>query len=260
MGMVLAFRLTEETGCSLVRIFNVYDHVCKAFAIEELWPELETQDLHLDNNVIQGLQGNIRKVIERAMHWFLTRESVKTDDLFYADGIAELKQSLSLFMTDAGNQRIDERVDILIKQAVPAALALNIVTLDVLYLCLDAIWLNKQSDHNLKDCAQVLFGLIRELDLFWIREKISLLPEKTVWESLARRTVRDEFNSVSCSLSLTALEQDGVGVSEKISNWLAYFDKPINRYRRLLALVHTDDEIELEKITVLLKELRSIGS
>jgi NAD-specific glutamate dehydrogenase len=46
---------------------------------------------------------------------------------------------------------------------------------------------------------------------------------------------------------------------DKISNWLETFDKPIARYRKLLALVRTDDDISLEKITVLLKELRDIS-
>ena len=161
-------------------------------------------------------------------------------------------------MPEDGNKNIDNEVDAFIKDGVPASLALNVVTLDVMYLCLDVIWLNKQTSSSLKDCAQVFFELMVTLDLLWLREKISSLPEKTVWKSLARRTAREEFNSVCCSLSLTALQQQGATMSNKIENWFTSFDKPIARYRKLLALVHSDDEIELEKIMVLLKELREI--
>ena len=108
------------------------------------------------------------------------------------------------------------------------------------------------------DCAQVFFELLRELDLLWLRDKISLLPNKTVWESLARRTAREEFNSVCSHLALTTLQGQKGGVKDKINSWLIKFEKSIARYRKLLAMVHTGDLIELEKITVLLKELRSL--
>jgi len=257
MGMVLAFKLMEETGCSIVAVFNVYKRVCSTFAVENLWKEIESQDLILNANVLEELQGYIRKIIERAMHWFLTQEPTLSDDAIYTNGIAELKTMLSSFMSEEGNRRTDEKVDLFIKAKVPAGLALEIVSLDVLYLCLDIIWLNKKANNSLKECAQVFFALMLELDLLWLREKISLLPEQTVWESLARRTAREEFNSVCSCLSLSALKQDGADVSGKIAHLLADSEKTISRYRHLLALIHEDEEIELEKIMVLLKELRS---
>jgi len=260
MGMILAFRLMEETGCSIIAVLNVYKQVCSIFEIDPLWQEIETQNLHLDSDVLEDLQRQIRKVIERAMHWFLNQEQAQIDNQLYRDGITELKTMLSSFMSEAGNQRIDDKVDTFIKASVPTGLALRVVTLDVLYLCLDVVWLKKQTNSSLKECAQVFFELMVELDLLWLREKINALPEKTVWESLARRTAREEFNTVCCSVSLMALQQQGVSMPERIENWFVVFDKPITRYRKLLSLVRSDDEIELEKIMVLLKELRDVNT
>ena len=259
MGMVLAFRLMEETGCSIVSIFSIYKQVCHIFVIDALWTEIDTLDLQMDSRVLEDLQRDIRKVIERALHWFLSQDQSHVDIKLYINGIAELKNIRSSFMSEEGNQAIAQKVDIFIKQGVPADLALNVVTLDVLYLCLDVIWLNKQNKSSLKDCAHVFFQLMVEMELLWLREKISSLPEKTVWESLARRTAREEFNSVCCSLSLSALQQQGKTMPDKIENWFSSFDAAIARYRKLLALVHSDEEIELEKIMVLLKELRAIS-
>ncbi|MFW5443741.1 MAG: NAD-glutamate dehydrogenase [Methylococcaceae bacterium] len=258
MGMMLAFRLMEETGCSIVSVFNIYKQVCNIFVIDDLCSDVQAQGLSLDSTMLEELQRHIRKVIERAMHWFLSREQAKTENQLYINGIAELKTKMSSFMSEVGSQRIDEKVDAFIKAGVPAELAVKVVTLDVLYLCLDVIWLNKQTSSSLKDCAQVFFELMVKMDLLWLREKINSLPEKTVWESLARRTAREEFNSVCCGLSLTALQQEGNTMSDKIENWYETFAKPIARYRKLLSLVRSDDEIELEKIMVLLKELRDI--
>ena len=258
MGMVLAFRLIEETGCSIVSIFNVYKQVCNTFVIIDLWHQVESPDLQLSGGVEEALLADIGKVIERAMHWFLSQDQDKIDIELYIKGIAELKDNLSSFISEPIKELLNKQVDELEKQGVPEQVAFNVVSLDVLYLCLDVIWLNKKTHSSLSDCAQVFFELLHELDLLWLRDKINTLPEKSVWESLARRTAREEFNSVCCHLALATLLEDGNAIANKLSNWFDKSDKAISRYRKLLALVHSDDAIELEKITVLLKELRGL--
>jgi NAD-specific glutamate dehydrogenase len=54
------------------------------------------------------------------------------------------------------------------------------------------------------------------------------------------------------------LQDKDSAIVNKVESWLVKSEKPIDRYRKLLALVHSDDEVELEKITVLLKELRGL--
>ena len=258
MGMVLAFRLIEETGCSIVAIFNVYKQVCNTVTITDLWDQIESQDLHLENSVEAELLGDIRKVIERAMHWFLCQNQDKIDIQLYKKDIAKLKASLSSFISESDNVVIKDKVNALIKRGVPETIAFNTVILEVMYLCLDVVWLNERIQNNLQDCASVYFQLMTELDLLWLRDKINLLPDKTVWESLARRTTREEFNSVCRHLSLAALQDKESAIINKVEIWLAKSKTPITRYRKLLALVGSDDEIELEKVTVLLKELRGL--
>jgi len=258
MGMVLAFRLIEETGCSIVSIFNVYKQVCNTFVIYDLWHQVESEDLHLDGGVQEQLLRAIGKVIERAMHWFLSQDSDKIDIQLYVSGIAELKLGLLGFISEPMTERINSQMEVFVSQGVPEQVAFNVVSLDALYLCLDVIWLDKRTKSCLPDCALVFFELLHELDLLWLRDKISLLPEKSVWESLARRTAREEFNSVCCHLSLATLQEEGGAINEKVNNWLVKSDKSIIRYRKLLALVHSGDVIELEKVTVLLKELRGL--
>jgi len=258
MGMVLAFRLIEETGCSIVSIFNVYRQVCNTFAIVDLWHQVESQDLQLQGDAQEKMLSNIGKVIERAMHWFLSQDPDKIDIQLYVKGIAELKPGLSDFISDPMKERINSQMEVLVNNGVPEPVAFNVVSLDALYLCLDVIWLNMRTQSRLLDCASVFFELFQQLDLLWLRDKISLLPEKSVWESLARRTAREEFNSVCCHLSLATLQEEGGAINEKVNNWLGKSEKSITRYRKLLALVHSGDAIELEKITVLLKELRGL--
>ncbi len=258
MGMVLAFRLIDETACSMVSVFNIYKQVCHTFAVSDLWHQIEAEQVNLKGDIEAELYSEIRKIIERAMHWFLSQDQEKIDIQLYIKGIAELKTNLSDFVLEPENKDIYNKVSDLVNKGVSENLAFNIGTLDLLYLCLDVIWLNKKTNYSLQDCSKVFFALMHNLDLLWLRDKIKSLPDTTVWESLARRSAREEFNSVCSHLSLATLQEESEGMEEKVDNWLLKSDKSIIRYKKLLALVHSGELIELEKITVLLKELREL--
>ena len=255
MGLMFAFRLVDEMGCSIIAIFNTYPRICHIFGLNPLWCDIELQCTSCDTLALEGLYQEIRCVIERSMSWFLSQSNIDMDYSVYQQGILELKTRLSAFITDKGNQHINQQVDLFIQQGIPSEIALNVVTLDVMYLCLDVIWLNQQTDNELNECAQIFFALMEVLDLYWIRAKIIALPQKTVWESLARHTAREEFNRVCCALSLSVLKQQG----DKIQVWSQASAVIMSRYQTLLALVRAETEIELEKIMVLLKELRDLS-
>ncbi len=262
MGIVFPFRIMDETGYSLSSIVAVYKQVCRIFTIDVLWKEVEHLHLHLVDDVVEVLYWQLRKLIERAIHWFLSIADPLTDakDVeSYLNGITQLKSFLPEVMSDESNKHIDEEVDRLIQHGVPSALALDVVNLDMMYLCLDVIWLNKNCNSTLQECAEVFFHLIESLELIWLREQINQLPGKTVWQLLARRTSRDEFHLVVCALSLSVLQRAESQVVGKLENWFKTFEEAINRYRRLLAMTKSDEVIELEKVTVLLKELQGIA-
>lgn len=259
MGCVFPFRMMEESGCALSSINICYKRVCRIFSIDQLW--LEIEHLHLSDEVIEALYQQIRTLIERAVHWFLSANDQlcgEQDVALYLHDINQLRELLPEVISGESNRRIDETVEGLIQQGIPAALALNIATMDMLYLCLDVIWLDKNTGSSLRQCAQVFFRLIESLELLWLREQINQLPESDMWQSLARRTCRQELDAVSCNLSLSALRQED-GISERVDDWFKEQRVMLERYRQLLKLIKTGPGIELEMITVLLKELQNIA-
>lgn len=262
MGIVFPYRVMDESDYSISVIVVIYKQVCRIFQIDRLWQEVEHLQQQLSDQVLEELYYHLRKLMERAMHWFLSiDEQLQTekDVLSYEQGIEQLKNLLSDVVPEESGKHIDAEVDRLIQQGVPSGLALNIVTMDMMYLCLDVIWLNKNSAHPMQDCARVFFSLLEAMDLLWLRDQINRLPRGNVWESLARRTSREEFNVVSCTLSLSVLDLPGQQWQEKLDSWFRSYDTAIDRYRKLLAMVRSEPAIELEKVTVLLKELQDIA-
>ncbi|MDQ7089515.1 MAG: NAD-glutamate dehydrogenase [Methylococcales bacterium] len=263
MGMVLPYRLMEETGCSTVAIINIDSLVCEVFNVDILWEQLESQTTQLNKEVFASLKMTLRKAIEKAMYWFIDKDRQQLglfdDRQDYIEGIKALNTQIASFMTQTEQKWIDEQVDNFIHKGVAAEVAIEIVVLDVLYWCLDVVWLKKQTRSSLQDCAIAFFQIIDAFDLLWLRQQINDLPKNTVWESLARRTVKKEFNNVCCRLTIVVLQQSSLKVNDKLAACLKLSNTAITRYRKLVSLVKTDKDIELEKITVLLKELVEIN-
>lgn len=262
MGIVFPYRILEQGSISMVNTVNIYKRVCYIFSVDSLWREIEMLQTQVTGALSESLFAYIRRLIERAMNWFITVEtelpSMESLDNYY-QGIQDLKDILPTLQNKQLNTIIDQQVEHLIEQGVPAALALDVVSTEVMYLCLDVVWLQKQTGKTLTECAQVFFILIDLLDLLWLRDKIYQLPQKNLWQALAKRTARQEFSSISCSLALSVLQQPGTSIKDRMENWRQCFKQVIDRYLQLLAQVKAEEGIELEKITVLLKELQDIA-
>ena len=264
MGIIFPQRIQQQNNFPLSVVVTVYKKICHIFSVQNQWTNIELLQNQINASTTEELYGYIRRLIERGMNWYLSnmnKSTVQDSDIDdYSEGIEQLKLLLPGILPESINHEIDTEVELLIKQGVPSSLALEVVITDIEYLCLDVIWLNKQTGHSLESCAKVFFELIDSLDLLWLREQIQLLPQKSLWQSLARRTCREEFNSLSCGLTFSVLQQSGTTAGEKLENWCHQLSIPIERYKRLLTSVKADESIELEKITVLLKELQDIGS
>ncbi len=262
MGIVCPFRAMDETGYTVSTIVSTYKRVCRVFGVDALWSEIEHLQLHLADELVDVLYDHLRKLVGRAMRWFLGGDEPLTDERevgLYLSGIEQLQHLLPEILSEASNKRIDEAVDRFIQQGVPAGLALNMATMDTLFLCLDVIWLHKSTNRSLQECGKAFFHLMESLELLWLRDQINRLPEKGVWQTLARRTSLEQFNAACCALSLAVLQHTGGSIQEKLDDWFAAYGVGIDRYLKLVAMVKSEASVELEKIAVLLKELQDIS-
>ncbi len=258
LGMVLPFKLMEEYSCSIVPIINVYKRVCCTFDISETLQELDILDQHLDEQVLEELQKQVRYLIQRSMQWFLSKNIRSQDFIDYVNGINELKQTSAYYLPEQGREKMDQQVQRFIAQGVASDLAVKIALMDVLFLGLDIIRLNQQNHASLKDSAKAYFQILAVLDLYWLREQIDLLPEKTVWLALAKKSIEDEFNQLCCDLTLVVLGNGQTMIDNKIQELFGQDNVTVNRYHKLLNQARSDTQVELEKITVLLKELKAL--
>ena len=165
---------------------------------------------------------------------------------------------ISSLMPEQISKRVDMEIDRFIQGGIAADLAIKIALLDALFLCLDVVDISRRSGCSLQQAASAFFNVIVKLDLIWVREQVVSLPKIDMWESLARRSMREEFNKIVCILVVDVLNQAEINVEDKIGAWLLLNQKAIERYQGLLKSLSAEKKIDLEKITVLLEKLRNI--
>ena len=263
LGILFPYHLKEDLGCSVAAIINTYKLVNRVFAIDEIWKMQTDLDGHIDAEIHAEIKRIISKTIGRSMYWFLRTIRVADDAektvRLYVDAIDILTQELHSLMPAKQQQGLDQQVDRFIKAGATAALALKVAQLDVLFICLNMVKVHEQTQHPLHEVASIMFFLLEELNLSWLSENIALLPKETIWASLARQSMRDEFNNVFCQLtSEVILQRDVMTWEEKAGNWLKNNQHAISHYRRLIKMVGTEDIAQLEKIAVILKYLNNI--
>ncbi len=262
MGMTFPFRIMAETEHSISTVVEVYGCVTDIFAIDDLWHSIQQDHVNIHQQALYELMGNLQRLNDRAVHWFLSldaTEQSEQDVLFYKQSIEQLKHLMPQLLPASTNAQFSAQVEKFVQHGVPQQLAADIVNTDIMFLYLDVIWLHKSTQHPLSECATILFSIFEKLDMLWLREQINHLPRGGLWQSLARRSCRREFNSAARSIGFTVIQQEGANSDDKMNTWQAKKANEIAHYQKLLQLVKADQAIEIEKITVLLKEIQGIS-
>ncbi|MGR9044045.1 MAG: NAD-glutamate dehydrogenase [Gammaproteobacteria bacterium] len=264
LGIAFPYRLMEETSCSPANLANTYKCVCKILAVDELWSMLQELDGHINPDIHAEVQQMVRKTIERSMYWFLRNEPVTGSETLiarvdlYSRAINELAGHVMQWLPESERQEVDRTVQHLIEQGIPSVLAVKAATLDTTILCLNAIKVHARKHYELNDVAKTLFFLLSELNLTWLRKNVAQLPRDSMWDSLARRSMMEVFDTVCCDLTVEILQQDRAVLTDKLDAWRANNAKAIERYQGMIVRASADTRISLDKVTVILKELAGL--
>ena len=264
LGITFPYRLMEETSCSTADLVNTYKSVCKIMNFDGLWSMQQDLDELNSLNVQTEIQQTIRKNIERAMYWFLRNEPLVDSDAsaeraeLYSRAMNELTNHIIQLLPDSERKTVDQAVAQWMAQGIASVLAVKVATLDFVFLCLDAVKVHARHDYELHDVAKTLFYLLSELNLTWLRKNIAQLPRDSMWDSLARRSMMEVFDTVCCELTVEILQQNNKVLSDRLNTWRENNSKAIERYHDLVAKASADSRISLDKITVILKELAGL--
>ncbi len=265
VGSTFVNRLQGEVGASAPDIVRAYMATREVFGLVETWRSIEALDNQVEDAVQTAMILETGRLIQRGTMWFLRHRQwlpdLQATLAHFSPGVGRLAAGLHELVTPAYRDELDGHVASYADKGVPEALAQRMATLDELYSALDLVEIAVETGRKEALVAQVYFALGGELDLHWVGRQIGTLPAETRWQSLARSALRvdlsDQARTIAAEALRTAAETDEAQAI--VAAWHARHQFHIDRFNHLLADVRTVATIEMPMLSVLMRELRSIG-
>jgi glutamate dehydrogenase len=254
VGSTFVHRLQEETGAQAPDVVRAYLVTREVFGMVQLWRAIEALDDKVAHRVQTAMVIDAGRLIVRATLWFLRHRS----------HLSDLSRSIEHFR--AGAQRVarlfpdvlpppersafDAATARLQKDGVAPAIAANVAALDALFNALDIVEVAGELGRDVESVARLHFALAGELDFPWLRAAIGRLATESHWDALAKAALRDDLGGMLRALTADAVKNEG-----KSRNAALY-----ERFRQVLAELHSAESPDLAMLSVALRELRNLSS
>lgn len=264
LGPSFAFRMRDEVGASIGDVIKHYKIACEIFNAQSMWREIEALDNQLAPEVQVELLMEVRKLIERTMFWLQSNRAgtASIDDVIQEFGgqVALISREIVDHATADEKAVVENRSAGYQSAGVGEPLAQKISSLELEFTCLDIIAVQSVVKQAKADVPQVYFSIRDELKLSWLHSSISQLPRKNYWQSLARSALRDDLHAESRALLVSIFQGSAkkASVQARVKAWCESNRVEIERYLHLLNVIQTENETEIEQLSVILKELHAL--
>ena len=264
LGPSFPYRMQDETGASPSEVVRSFKVACVVFNADELWQAIESLDGKVSPDVQLDMLMEVRKLIERSMFWLRRNRSHVTtigDAIAeFGQGVQDMQQEFLTHLSKTEKQNIKKRTDGLVKGGVPKPLAGKIASLDAIYSCLDILAVQATVERSASEVLPVYLALNGYLKLDWLYDKISHLPRRNFWQSLARTALRDDLHAENRGLTANLFKwmEGKVSPAVRIAAWQERHDADIQRYLHLIGSIKSGSQVEIEQLSVILKELHAL--
>jgi glutamate dehydrogenase len=264
LGPSFAFRMRDEMGATVDEVVKAYKVACEIFDTESIWQQIEALDNQVQPSVQNDMLMEVRKLIERTMFWLQSNRSINNSIAEvvndFSESIVNISESIIHFASAEQSEQIDNKVQAYQELGVGEDLARKISCLELEFMGLDVIAVQSETKQTNGDVMPVFFAVSDELKLDWLYNCINELPRKNYWQSLARTALRDDLHVENRALltSIFLVAGKNVTTDERIGAWCKNNRAEINRYLHLVSVIQAENEMEIEQLSVILKELHSV--
>ena len=140
----------------------------------------------------------------------------------------------------------------LIAQRVPDQLATAIASLDTLHCALDLVEVATAAKLRILEAARAYFDIGERLGLGWIKRQIESLATDGHWQSVAKRTLRDNLFSLHRRITAAALAGADGGAMARVDAWLAAHAAGVDYLRRVVVDLRTSAAADFATLSVAL--------
>lgn len=254
----------EKTGADTASITNAYMVARDAFALRELWDEVEKQDNKVPARTQLRAFRKIARLAEREIFWFLTRlgrpANREKDGLLFRKGIETLRAGLDKILPPAAEARMTGRFKSWKENGLPDKLARDLARLPLLGMGPDIIRISESLKTDLLTTGSVFFALGVRLRFEDLRHRAQELKGETFWSELAIAGLIDQLYVVQSDLTMRILKDMGQKklTKDSLDLWFAKNSQRIAQVQEMIALLDRKEALDLPSLVVMEQSLRRL--
>ena len=263
-GITYAFRLGEEMAASPTDAIRAYAVATEVFALDRLWADVAAQDNRVAASCQDTLQLEIRRLLDRAARWFLTRRpqplDVTAEIERYRDQVAAQFVRMPRLVCGVEHDNVRADAAALASLGAPVELATRVSYALYTFSLLDVVDVAGERGRSVDECAALYYALSAHLDFDRLLSDVTALARGDRWHALARQALRDDLyrslrEITADVLSTTRPDQQP---AEKIAQWEAENQNRLARARTTLGQIGAAGAGDLAALSVAAREVRTM--
>jgi len=265
VGGTFVTQIIEKTGRSPSDIARAYVVARDAFALRDLWSDVEALDTVVPAAVQLAMLVEANRLIERVTLWVLRHAPRPLDVGGLVDDLAGGAEVLracepSVFGEEVAEE-VARRAGSYRAEGVPDALAERVGGLIVLASAPDVVRLAGDCTIDLPTAAANYFAVGRRFGLGWLRAVAEGLEHGSHWEKLAVAAVIDELYADQRAITVRVLAACAVcdparpDPETAIGTWVETRAPEVERADQLLGELRAAKAIDLAMLTVASRQL-----
>ncbi len=263
-GISYDFRMTEETGATVVDSTRAHIAARAIFSMQALWSQIEGLDGVVAPDVQLRMLLALRRMVERGALWLLRHRrpplDISATVAAFRDGATELAAAIPEVLFGSDRDELEETARAYEAAGVDREMARAAAALGAQFSALDIIEVARARGVSVADAAAVFFALADRLGVDWIRDRVLDLPRDNEWQTLARAALRDDLQLEQRELTAEVLRMRTAGdeAYALVDGWIARNQAQVDRYQSVVAGIRAAGVYDLTALSVAVRELRNL--
>lgn len=265
VGFGFAYRLHTETGAALPMIVRAYIIARDILDLDSLWATLDALETQIKAEDQLKIITIYVRLLRRISRWFLNRKrnlDIQKSVLQYKQPFRELRESLPDCLGELFLARFNKHYEEFLKLKLPEAFALELTRARGLYVAMEVLEVAQETGHNVRETAEVFYGIGEFLDLGWLREQIIIHPTENYWEALAREALRDDcdLQQRKVTLSIFQSKPKEVDFNTYLQVWAARNQTQVERWNEMMNSLKATEKLNFTMFFVAVREFMAFDT
>ena len=261
-GISFVWNLQNETGSSVAEIIRAFVVADRIFGASELRILIESFDFKIPLAAQYELIANIRRLIYLATRWFLrhkalTDETMESIIKHFSKSVKKLEDVIPNLMGGSTKTYLDSLSEQFGAAGIAPDVARRFAGTRAMYTSLNVIEVATNHHFDLIKTAEVYFAVGEYFSLLWFRDRIANDPIEGLWNTLARLTLRDELDVMQKLITVAIMKHSKTTqpTGEFIEHWISENQRAMDRWKKILEMIHSSTNTDYTMFFVALKEL-----